>query len=109
MMLCPPILITVASGRIRKSAAASAAVRSCVSVRDRWTRSASISTVVSVIVVVFAISSNIANADIDVTQLRAGAGDHAFDEIVADAHYDMREDLSVLNSLDFASKLVSGG
>ena len=45
MTLCPPILITVASGRIRKSAAASAAAWSCASVSDRCMRSDSSSTV----------------------------------------------------------------
>src|SRR5262245_42912792 len=45
-MLCPPILITVASGRIRKFAAASTAAISCGSVSERCTRSVSSSAVV---------------------------------------------------------------
>src|SRR5262249_33530947 len=45
MTLCPPILITVASGRMRKSAAASAAAWSCASVSDRCMSSDSSSAV----------------------------------------------------------------
>jgi len=48
MTLCPPILITVASGRILKSEAASVAARSWASVSDRCISNASSSEVVFV-------------------------------------------------------------